>query len=172
MESGPKLCITLVETEKIDIKKLNIDKIFDQIKTKYDIMYCGLYEIDGSISLYIHNKSKMYSKKLNFILQKYLLEKGHLKITGIVKYFKIHGNIISKSGEIPIHGGSRKRTKISNNITTVNNIHNGDVINNNINVIFTNPMKKLMISDGKTMKKKRVLIRGSGFSDNGVWIKS
>lgn len=25
--------------------------------------------------------------------------------------------------------------------------------------------------DGKTMKKKRVLIRGSGFSDNGVWVK-
>ena len=134
----PKIRLTISPT------CVDCSTIYQIIRSKYDIVYCGIHTLNDEFYVYLHNRERMASNVIMKILS------GIVDITDVSKFTEIEGEVLDNIGTVLKHGGSRKRKRrkvskkpstIINNSTTINNdnrtINN---TNNNINLIMVNPI--------------------------------
>ncbi|CAM9138244.1 unnamed protein product, partial [Pylaiella littoralis] len=119
----PKLRIRISPT-CVDCETLD-----NVIRSKYDIVYCGIHSVAGDIYVYIHNRERMSSIGLTKLLY------DILPILEITKFSFFEGQIMDSTGTILRHGGNRdhKKRKRAEKSSTINNI-----TNNKINPTFVN----------------------------------
>ena len=88
---------------KISPSCINSSTLNEIIKTKYDIVYCGIHRIDDDVYIYLHNRERMSSNVLRKLLQ------DLVNITDVSKFSLFEGEAIEYVGEILKQGGSRKK---------------------------------------------------------------
>ena len=126
----PKICIRMSKDFNISTKTIT-----NMISVKYKLNYCALYREKECMCIYLHGKTKMASK---YILE--IFEEKNIDIKSFSGYSTFIGELFDEDGEIPKHGGSRKKyTKNNIPIQSVTNIQNI----NNINVIMVNPLQHI-----------------------------
>ncbi|CAM9214417.1 unnamed protein product [Pylaiella littoralis] len=90
-----KISPTLVDCETLD----------HIIKSKYNILYCGIHCVADDIYVFIHNRERMASS----VLTKLLFDT--LDILEFTKFSFLEGQIVDSAGTVPKHGGSRDHAK-------------------------------------------------------------
>jgi 5-methylcytosine-specific restriction endonuclease McrA len=85
---------------------INSGTIFDLIRVRYNISYCGIFSCGDSIHVYVYNKERMSAKIIREILQ------GTTRILSIQKYSKLSGELCDETGEFPQHGGHNKPDRL------------------------------------------------------------
>lgn len=135
MSRHPKIRLEVSPT-CIDAKTIT-----DALKTKYQVIYCGIHSIEDKIFVYLHHKERMSYKIIRYLLGQIL------DIKEVSKFSYYEGDVIDSNGEIVKHGGHNKRNKrklgqgdVTNNITNNNTTNNDNSVNNNINLIIVNPI--------------------------------
>ncbi len=136
MNYHPKLRL-LIQPTCVDSKI-----IYDIVRKKYNIVYCGIHEVDDESYVYIHNRERMVPNVLTRLLG------DTLEIRSISKFKSLDGNTLDFTGKILKHGGHKKSKKrkasdvssITNNNITNNDNRVDNSINNNINLIIVNPI--------------------------------
>ena len=104
MDYHPKLRL-LISPTCVDSKT-----IFNHVTQKYDIVYCGIHDVNGDIYVYLHNRERMVPNVLKKILG------DVIEILDISKYSSLAGNTLDSNGTILKHGGHKKK-KITGNIS-------------------------------------------------------
>jgi len=108
----------------------NIDQVYTCLRRAYRIGYCGLYQLEDSVCLYIQTTTKnarMVPAKVFRLCAPFGAKEP------VIPFSYREGIILSEKGQFRAAGGSRLKGKqvatstIVNN--TTNNIHNGDQIN-------------------------------------------
>ena len=99
MSYHPKIRLTISSTI-VDSKT-----VFQLVKQKYDIVYCGIYTNQDDVYIYIHNRNRMVPNVLSKLLS------GVIEILGIHKYDRLEGVLCDDTGKILQHGGHKKPGK-------------------------------------------------------------
>jgi len=84
---------------------IDSNTIYEQVKTKYSVVYCGIHEVNGDMYVYLHNRERMVPNVIRRLLG------GILDISDISKFSSLDGNIIEYTGKILKHGGHKKSKK-------------------------------------------------------------
>lgn len=113
------------------------EEIHHILRSRYDIVYCGIYSHNDDVFVYIQNKTRVTKRVVEELLA------DTLDIKDVSVFTKVEGTPLCQSGDIPKHGGKRVSTKPrsghkSNNQNVTNNTTNNYIINQNI--IIVNPI--------------------------------
>lgn len=101
--SHPKIKF-LVDTACVDS-----GTVFDALKERYPLIpYCGFYELQKDVWLYVQHKQRLSSPQLMYILSTI---QPPLKIKKVSKFSRIEGVLLDESGTMPARG--RKRASSS-----------------------------------------------------------